>query len=58
MREEQRAIVAKHGPEFTRAALGEMRYAEAMAKEVLRIWGPTEFQLRFAQPLRNPKHKP
>lgn len=49
LREEQRRVVAKHGPDFTRAALAEMRYAYAMAREVLRIWGPSEYLFRRAR---------
>ncbi len=46
LREEQAQIVAKHGTGFSRAAMAEMRYADAVAREVLRIWGPAEFLFR------------
>jgi hypothetical protein len=42
MREEQRDIVARHGPALTRGALADMRWADAMAREVLRLRGPAE----------------
>jgi len=42
MREEQREVVARHGPALTRGALADMRWADAMAREVLRLRGPAE----------------
>jgi hypothetical protein len=38
--------VARHGTGFSRTAMAEMRYADAVAREVLRIWGPAEFLFR------------
>ncbi len=38
----------KHGPDFSRAAMGAMRYADALAREVLRIWGPADILFRCA----------
>ena len=46
LRQEQARIVAKHGSEFGRAAMAEMRYADACAREVLRIWGTAEMLFR------------
>ena len=51
MREEQREVVARHGPALTRAAVADMRWADAMAREVLRLRGPAEGLYRCA---RNP----
>jgi len=48
LRAEQRRIVEKHGYGYSRAAMGEMRYADALAREVLRIWGPVDILFRFA----------
>lgn len=50
LREEQRGIVARHGAGFGRAAMAEMRYADAVAREVLRIWGPAKVLFRCAHP--------
>lgn len=49
MREEQREVVARHGPALTRAALADMRWADAMAHEVLRLRGPAEGLWRCAR---------
>ena len=38
----------KHGEGFGRAAMAEMRYAEALSREVLRIWGPADILFRRA----------
>ena len=38
----------KHGEGFGRAAMAEMRYAEALSREVLRIWGPADILFRHA----------
>lgn len=46
LRAEQRRIVEKHGPGYTMAAMAEMRYADALAREVLRIWGPADMLFR------------
>jgi len=35
-------VVARHGPALTRGALADMRWADAMAREVLRLRGPAE----------------
>lgn len=43
----------RHGTGFGRGAMADMRYADAVAREVLRIWGPAEFLFRQA-PLRPP----
>ena len=48
LRAEQRRIVEKHGKGFGRAAMAEMRYAEALSREVLRIWGPADILFRRA----------
>ena len=48
MREEQRAVVARHGPALTRAAVNDMVWADAMAREVLRLRGPAEGLFRCA----------
>ena len=50
MREEQRAVVAQHGPALTRAAVADMVWADAMAREVLRLRGPAEGLFRCARP--------
>ena len=44
-------MVARHGPALTRAAVADMRWADAMAREVLRLRGPAEGLYRCA---RNP----
>ncbi|CAL8463724.1 g3258 [Coccomyxa elongata] len=49
LREEQARIVERHGPGFGRGAMADMRYADAVAREVLRIWGPAEFLFRTAK---------
>ncbi|CAL5224422.1 g7105 [Coccomyxa viridis] len=49
LRAEQRRIVEKHGPGYSRAAMGAMRYADALAREVLRIWGPADVLFRLAK---------
>ena len=38
----------QHGEGFGRAAMAEMRYAEALSREVLRIWGPADILFRRA----------
>ena len=48
LRAEQRRIVEKHGEGFDRAAMAEMRYAEALSREALRIWGPADILFRCA----------
>lgn len=45
--------MARHGPGFSREAMAEMRYADAFAREVLRIWGPAEFLFRQAALLKS-----
>ena len=46
---EQRAVVAKHGDALTAAALADMRYADALSKECLRVLGPAEGLFRRAK---------
>ena len=50
LRAEQRRVVEKHGAGYSRAAMGAMRYADALAREVLRIWGPADVLFRYASP--------
>ena len=57
LREEQRAVVARHGPALTRAAVSDMVWADAMAREVLRLRGPAEGLFRCAC-VNTPKDKP
>ena len=52
LRAEQRRVVEKHGPNYGRAAMGAMRYADALAREVLRIWGPADVLFRHAPSLQ------
>ena len=47
----------KHGPGYSRAAMGAMRYADALAREVLRIWGPADVLFRRARHLLSPEEK-
>ena len=37
LEDEQRAVVAKHGDELSAAALADMKYADAVSKECLRL---------------------
>lgn len=46
---EQRAVVAAHGDALTAAALDDMKYADALSKECLRILGPAEGLFRRAK---------
>lgn len=46
---EQRAVVATHGDALTAAALDDMKYADALSKEYLRILGPAEGLFRRAK---------
>ena len=41
-------MVARHGPALTRAAVNDMVWADAMAREVLRLRGPAEGLFRCA----------
>lgn len=46
---EQHAVVATHGDALTAAALADMKYADALSKECLRILGPAEGLFRRAK---------
>ena len=49
LEDEQRAVVAKHGDELSAAALADMKYADAVSKECLRLLGPAEGLFRRAK---------
>ena len=57
LRAEQRRVVEKHGAGYGRAAMGAMRYADALAREVLRIWGPADVLFRYGPSLELPEKK-
>jgi hypothetical protein len=49
LREEQEAVIAKHGSEITKTALDDMTYAEAVVKEG-QFWAPSgPFNFRWVQ---------
>jgi len=48
VREEQRAVVAEHGPSITKASLDASKYLDAVVREALRINSPGLAQMRTA----------
>lgn len=44
--EEQARVIKEHGPAFTKEAMADMKYTEAVVKEGLRIKGPVSFGLK------------
>ena len=40
LNEEQACVIEKHGPAFTKEAMADMKYTEAVGKQGLRLKGP------------------
>ena len=48
LKEEQEGIVARHGDTISRQVLSEMKYAEAVVREALRLKGPATLLMKCA----------
>ncbi|KAK9792682.1 hypothetical protein WJX73_010093 [Symbiochloris irregularis] len=49
LKEEQDAVVAKHGDKLDRYAMADMKYADAVVKEALRLKGPVPLLMKRAK---------